>query len=439
MAKDKLTQYDTTASNNTDVGGVSVAEGMLPSGVNNAIREQMSHLADFAAGTSGVDVLKLQDDTDTNSIKLQAPSSVTTTTTFTLPDGDGESGQTMITDGAGTLAWAAPYGNRNLIINGAMQVAQRGTSETGVSISQYVNACDRFKVNGNNGTWTISQDTDAPDGFSNSLKMLLTATETIGTTSYWSVEQKIEGQNLQSLAYGTSSAKTVTVSFYVKSNITGTYCLNLYQDDGTKNFPKTYTIDSADTWEYKTISFVGDTSTALDNDNASSLRTQFFVVAGSDLTSGSSGSRVAYSNATFAAGHTAQVDAVNDYWQITGVQLELGEQATPFEHRSYGDELARCQRYFHAIELTSAWFIDAYLVASSYCIQAVPFATTMRVSPTSTADMSTNWITSNLTSNLISVYNANYASWQIRASGAGRSYAYYNANDGATIKFDAEL
>lgn len=110
MAKDKLTQYDTTASNNTDVGGISVAEGMLPSGVNNAIREQMSHLADFAAGTSGVDVLKLQDDTDTNSIKLQAPASVTTTVTLTLPDGDGTTGQTIVTDGAGTLSWGSGGG-----------------------------------------------------------------------------------------------------------------------------------------------------------------------------------------------------------------------------------------------------------------------------------------------------------------------------------------
>ena len=131
-------------------------------------------------------------------------------------------------------------GRRNLIINGAMQVAQRGTSETSVSTSQYANACDRFKVNGNNGTWTISQDTNAPSGCSNSFKMLLTATETIGGTSYWSVEHKIEGQNLQQLSYGTSDAETVTVSFYVKSNITGTYCLYLYQYDGSKTFPKTY-------------------------------------------------------------------------------------------------------------------------------------------------------------------------------------------------------
>ena len=276
--------------------------------------------------------------------------------------------------------------NRNLIINGAMQVAQRGTSETSVSTSQYANACDRFKVNGNNGTWTISQDTNAPSGFSNSFKMLLTATETIGGTSYWSVEHKIEGQNLQQLSYGTSDAETVTVSFYVKSNITGTYCLNLYQDDGSKNFPKTYTIDSANTWERKTISFVGDTSTALDNDNASSLRTQFFVVAGSSYNSGSAGSRVAYSDATFAAGQSAQVDAVNDYWQITGLQLEVGETATPFEHRSFGDELAACQRYYYEPQPTTAYAmqgIGTVFDGDSSDI-VVDFPTTMRTKPTFT-------------------------------------------------------
>ena len=279
--------------------------------------------------------------------------------------------------------------NRNLMINGAMQVAQRGTSETSVSTSQYANACDRFKVNGNNGTWTISQDTDAPDGFSNSFKMLLTATETISGTSYWSVEQKMEGQNLQGLAYGTSSAKTVTVSFYVKSNITGTYCLNLYQDDGTKNFPKTYTIDSANTWERKTISFIGDTSTALDNDNAASLRTQFFVVAGSSYNSGTPGSRGAYTDATFAAGHTAQIDAVDDYWQITGLQLEVGEQATPFEHRSFGDELARCQRYYETGRFAFKVPTEGVTNLASGMGGYHSFVTTKRAAPTLTSSNST--------------------------------------------------
>jgi len=271
--------------------------------------------------------------------------------------------------------------NRNLVINGAMQVAQRGTSETSVTSGKYPNCCDRFRVGGNNGTWTISQDTDAPDGFSNSFKMLLTATETISSTSYWSVEQRIEGQNLQGLAYGSSSAKTITVSFYVKSNVTGTYCLNLYQDDGSKNFPKTYTIDSANTWERKTISFVGDTATALDNDNAKSLRTIFFQVSGSASNTGTPGTRAAYADNTFAAGHTAQIDAVNDYWQITGLQLELGEQATPFEHRSFGDELLRCQRYFIRTEpfsyhLAGRWHHDGGTPLTQYNIPVI-----MRAAP----------------------------------------------------------
>ena len=276
--------------------------------------------------------------------------------------------------------------NRNLIINGAMQVAQRGTSEPSVTTAGYRNACDRYRVGGNNGTWTISQDTDAPAGFSNSFKMLLTATETISSTSYWSVEQRIEGQNLQGLAYGTSSAKTITVSFYVKSNVTGTYCLNLYQDDGSKNFPKTYTIDSANTWERKTISFVGDTATALDNDNAKSLRTIFFQVSGSASNSGTPGSRAAYADNTFAAGHTAQIDAVNDYWQITGLQLEVGEQATPFEHRSFGDELLRCQRYFVNYPDTSSATNAVFVGRGNGTTQAVsvmmPLPVVMRTTPT---------------------------------------------------------
>jgi hypothetical protein len=239
-------------------------------------------------------------------------------------------------------------GDRNILINGAMTVAQRGTSFTGITGSSF--GVDRFQTNGNNGTWTVSQDTDAPDGFSNSLKLLLTATETLISTSYMAIQQKIEGLNLQQLAYGTSAAKTVTLSFWVKSNITGTYCLNLYQDDGTKNYPQTYTINSADTWEYKSISYAGDTATSLDNDNATSLRTMFFLVAGSDFSSGSAGSRVSYTNATFAAGQSAQVGGtINDYFQITGVQFEVGDTATDFEHESYGTTLQKCKRYYEIV------------------------------------------------------------------------------------------
>ena len=119
MPKDKLTDYSSTNASNTDVGGVNIDEGMLPSAVNNAIRELLTHLKNFAAGTDGIDVLSLADDTATNAIKLQAPSSVTTTTTLTLPDGDGTNGQTLTTDGSGTLSWGAGGGGYFQGENGA--------------------------------------------------------------------------------------------------------------------------------------------------------------------------------------------------------------------------------------------------------------------------------------------------------------------------------
>ena len=341
--------------------------------------------------------------------------------------------------------------NRNLIINGAMQVAQRGTSATGITGSGF-HAVDRFATNGNNGTWTVSHDTDAPDGFSNSFKMLLTATEAVGSNSYMAIQQKIEGQNLQGLAYGTSSAKTVTVSFYVKSNVTGTYCFNLYQDDGTKNYPQNYTIDSADTWEYKTISFVGDTATSLDNDNASSVRAMFFLVAGTDFNSGSAGSRVAYTNATFAAGQTAVVGgAVNDYFQITGVQLEVGDTATPFEHpRSYGDELARCQRFYqqtNCIANTTLPVAAAYSTQQAYGLKTLPV--TMRASPTFSKSAVSDFIVyARFTSYSLSALNAYEAlpnQWGVQYTNASSNYTIGDAVYGrcqvasAYYAFDAEL
>jgi len=350
---------------------------------------------------------------------------------------------------AALIGSQSAQGNRNLIINGAMQVAQRGTSETSVTTAGYRNACDRYRVGGNNGTWTISQDTDAPAGFSNSFKMLLTATETISSTSYWSVEQRIEGQNLQGLAYGTSSAKTITVSFYVKSNVTGTYCLNLYQDDGSKNFPKTYTIDSANTWERKTISFVGDTATALDNDNAKSLRTIFFQVSGSASNSGTPGSRAAYADNTFAAGHTAQIDAVNDYWQITGLQLEVGEQATPFEHRSFGDELRRCQRYYFRTTGSSTGYGNLATVSrigNTLYRGVVEFPVTMRSRPSFSSSGSFQTLDSGFTLSSISGGDgASFDSHGVQVTmtsngSAGQSSLLRQAADGqAALIYDAEL
>ena len=178
--------------------------------------------------------------------------------------------------------------NRNLIINGAMQVAQRGTSETSVTSSQYADAPDRFKVAMTTaGTWTVSQSTTSPEGFSNSYKFDCTAANgSLSSDSNIQLLQRIEGQNLQQLAKGTSGAKSVTVSFYVRTNKTGTYTLELFDRDNTRTFSKTYTVSSANTWEFKSVTFAGDTSGVLDNDNAVSLDVSWFLAAGTDFTSG---------------------------------------------------------------------------------------------------------------------------------------------------------
>ena len=240
-------------------------------------------------------------------------------------------------------------GRRNLIINGAMQVAQRGTSTTGVTSGGYY-GIDRFRLTTTaEQTETHAQVSDAPSGFTSSYKVTVTtADSSIDASDFAAIQQKIEAQDLQHLKFGTSDAEKLTVSFYVKASATGTFAVGMTQDDadsGTSEISQNYTISSADTWEYKTLTFNGNTSDAIDNNNGSGLQLNFFYTAGSDLTSGTLNSYG--DNAHRAIGHTANlVGTLNATFQITGVQLEVGEQATPFEHRSFGDELALCQRYF---------------------------------------------------------------------------------------------
>jgi hypothetical protein len=240
-------------------------------------------------------------------------------------------------------------GRRNIVINGAMQVSQRGTSETGVTSGQYADAPDRFKVEMSSaGTWTVSQSTTAPSGFSNSYKFdCTTADASLGAGDYLQLSHYLEGQDLQHLKKGTSDTEKVTLSFYVRSNKTGTYIVEFYDADNSRSISKSYTISSANTFEKKTITIDGDTSGAFGNDNGGSLGIFFYLGAGSNFTSGtlntSWGSRTL---ANVAVGQVNLADSTSNEWYVTGVQLEVGEQATPFEHRSFGEELALCQRYF---------------------------------------------------------------------------------------------
>ena len=237
---------------------------------------------------------------------------------------------------------------RNIIINGDMSIAQRGTSSSNVSSGYHT--CDRWKFDRGVGTNTVSQETDAPtgSGFVKSFKVLEAGSGSnpgAGDTNL--LQHLIEGQNLQYLKKGTSSAEPLTASFWVKGNLTGTYILELRDRDNSRQVSKSYTISSANTWEYKTISFPADTTGTLDNDNATSLQFNFWVSAGSNFTSGTL--NTTWNSETAANRAVGQVNlngTANNYIQWTGVQLEAGTTASDFEFLPHDVNKHRCLRYF---------------------------------------------------------------------------------------------
>ena len=281
--------------------------------------------------------IKLKGDTS-GEVTISAPS-VAGTTTLTLPAT------------SSTLATQNSLGVRNLIINGDMRIAQRGTSVSGITSGTTYHTVDRWNTSWVNpsSTWTHSQDTDVPigQGFANSFKILCTTSSAVGTNERLMIGTRFEGQMLQHLKKGTANAESLTLSFWVKSNKTGTYIANLFDIDNTRYISKAYTINTANTWEKKTLTFDGDTTGALDNDNAQSFILWFGLAVGTFETSGtlqtSWGSNVATDK---FVGQVNLGDTVSNYINITGVQLEVGTEATPFEHRPYDMELRRCKRYY---------------------------------------------------------------------------------------------
>lgn len=247
------------------------------------------------------------------------------------------------------LAGSADAGGltgRNLIINGAMQVAQRNTSVASLSSTATYSTCDRWEVQyGSSGTFTESQSTTAPSGFSNSLKLDCTSAD--ASPNYLVLMQCLEGQDLQHLKKGTSAAESTTLSFHVRSSKTGTYQVNLRDLDNSRIIGATYTISSANTWEFKSITFAGDTTGAFDNDNGASLDIEWWLAAGSTYNTGAVPTAwEASTEADRAAGLNVAIGAsTSDDFHLTGVQLEVGTRATSFEHRSFGDELLKCYRY----------------------------------------------------------------------------------------------
>ena len=341
--------------------------------------------------------------------------------------------------------------NRNMIINGAMQVAQRGTSATFSTSSEGYLVADRFafSMNGTSTVYTASQDTTAPDGFANSLKLdCTTADASLSAGDFTQLHYRIEGQDLQQLQKGTSGAKKVTISFYVRSPKTGTHILEIQDRDNTRSISKAYTVSSANTFEYKEVTFDGDTSGALNNDNGESFRLTWWLQAGSTYTSGTLAT--SWESTTSANRAVGQVnigdDAANNFF-ISGIQMEIGEQATPFEHRSFGDEMTRCERYFQrfvANDAYTAWSV-AFSTSATSAKAHLKYNGKMRAEPTiSQSNTGFNYGPQVAFSSFNTLYTGLDLTWidmNIGNVSAANVLGHWNANanTAAYVQMDAEL
>ncbi len=311
------------------------------------------------------------------------------------------------------------FSNRNVVINGAMQVAQRGTSTASITTNGYYTA-DRFLFNCTTfGTWTQTIENDAPtgSGFRKSTKLLCTTADASPAAGdNLNYAQYLEGQNLQQFLKGTASAKQFSLSFWVKSNVTGTYIVNLYDGDNTRSVSKSYTINASNTWEYKTITYPADTTGAFDNDNNGSLYAFWWLGAGTNFTSGTLNTTwAAATDANRAVGQVNLASAINNAWQITGVQLEVGSVATPFEFEDIGVTFTKCQRYFQQYDSSGNVYtlfgLGKYVTASSgWAHKTLP--TNMRAVPTLTSSTVSNFAMDNATGTLtaLSAFVLNNAS-----------------------------
>jgi hypothetical protein len=283
-----------------------------------------------------------------------------------------------------TSSSGRPLTNRNLIINGAMQIAQRNTSVTGITTGGYYTA-DRWQLAPSSaGTWTMNVDSSGPTNteFRNSANLICTtADSSLSANDLMVFNQRIEGQNLQSIKKGTSAAESLTVSFWVKSSNTGTYICEFVDNDNTRQISKSYTIDAANTWEKKTITVPPDTTGQLDNDNVQSFQLLFWLASGTTYSSGTlnSSAWASTTNANRAVGQLNLANASGNYWAVTGVQLETGTVATPFEMRSPAQELALCYRYFQTTTFERRWNSTA---SAQFNSVSHTYVVPMRASPT---------------------------------------------------------
>jgi hypothetical protein len=272
---------------------------------------------------------------------------------------------------------------KNRIINGAMTISQRnGTSAVTIDGGASY-TLDRYLCQDNtDGSYTVAQSSTAPAGFINSLLVTITGTDSsLTTTQFGRIVQRIEGFNVSDLGWGTASAQTVTLSFWVRSSVTGTFSGTLVNDDANRIYAFTYTISAANTWEQKTVTIAGDTSGTWKTNNSTGIELNLSIGAGPDrsVTAGSWGTSLAYA----ATGQTNLFATNGATFYITGVQLEVGSTATSFDYRPYGTELALCQRYFNLLGKTSTFSTMGVAIGAdgTESLYISPLPVTMRATP----------------------------------------------------------
>jgi|DEB0MinimDraft_6_1074348.scaffolds.fasta_scaffold11176_4 hypothetical protein len=276
--------------------------------------------------------------------------------------------------------------NRNLILNGSMQVAQRSASFA-TSVSFGYHTVDRIKIQGSSsvGQWTSSQDSDAPAGFTKSFKLDCTTADTsLGTTDHFGFAYLPEGFHMDSVGKGTSGAKPMTLSFYLKATVIKTMVVELSDAGNSRHVNFAVTPSATNTWERVTLSIPADTSGSFNQGtNSKAAELNFWLGAGTNYTTGSTQATwVARTAANIMAGVSNWADSTSNAIWITGLQLEIGEQATPFEHRSYGNELAACQRYYYRSPQEANGEVFIVYFANGGITGTTNFPVTMRAIPT---------------------------------------------------------
>ena len=336
-------------------------------------------------------------------------------------------------------------GRRNLVINGAMNVAQRGTSFTSISSNTYTS--DRWQLQAaGDGRSTITQSTTVPNNnFLYSMKVDVTTADTsLGATDLQSFTQRIEGNAMYQLGLGTSSAKSFTVSFWVRSNKTGTYCVAIRNASGGRSITSEYSISSADTWEHKVITFSGDTTGTYSTNNSEGINLNFVLLAGTNHDGKTADTWEA--NTAFATDNQVNLfDNTSNEWYVTGVQLEVGSAATEFEHRSFEEELAACQRYYKRYNVGSD---TAYsrLVVSTYSDTTSRFYVTMQLPvelrTTPTIAQSSLTLNGQAVTSVANVGGTQAMSFVFNHGGSiatNNQYQVYGASGTGTLEFIAEL